>query len=287
MKKIQFTLFFLLFLVPTPAHANATLAKGAHVTSGLNPALFNALNNDVWMGDDSVIYDIQVGQNLAAYGAINAELIYRIPFNTNAATINTLKTLPNFHCRFELLNEYDLATPPYNTGTVAATLVVADIAVIDANCPNAYLILGLATQGVFTAKSSELWDALPQSAKDRIDAVSWHYYPTVVRDSNGVFDADATALEVKRYTRGTVRPWMNARGIHNGYNSEVGLDAAQVTKPEAALFVNALWADMETFAWLKGVLFYDYEYNGLNYVPLSNTTQTQLNKVGQAWRDLP
>lgn len=285
MKKILFALLLLLFLAPTPTHANTTLSKGAHVTSGVNSTLFNTLNNDVWMGDDSVIYDLNSGSNLATYGAINAELIWRVPFNTNGTVIGYLKTLPNFHCKFELLNEPDLGGSTY-TPTYAASLVVADIAVIDANCPNAYVMLQLSSQSNFSVYSPQLWDTLPQSAKDRIDEVSWHFYPSPPHFVNGVFDPAATVSEIHYYNRHTVRPFMNARGIAVGSMTETGFDRGYFTQEQVQAIIPLLWEDSKTFAWLSKVLFYDNSFNGLNYIPLVNSPQTRLTPAGRSWRDL-
>lgn len=263
------------------ARASTVLSKGAHITRGINPTLFNTLHNAYWMGDDTVISDLNAGQNLATYGAIQAEYIHRIPFNTDGAKLAIVRVLPNFHGTFELLNEPDLG--PY-TPADAAALVAADIAVIDANCPGAYLILQLASQSHFVTYSPPLWNEIGKlGLQARINEISFHHYPTVQRDISGVFDPDATALETKKYTRGVVRPFMNQRGITYGSLTETGLDAGQVTKPEAALFVKSLWSVMQTFAWAKRLGWYDYMFNGLNYVPLSLVAQNQLNKVGQAW----
>lgn len=282
MKRILFVLLLLL-LVPSPVRANTALLKGTHITSGVNAALFNTLNNDVWMGDDSVVIAMRSVTTQAPYLAMQGEYIHRIPYLTYPQEVQAVLQFPHFNHKWEVLNECDLGG---RTPQECATLIQQNMAFILVDDPNAYIIVQLPSQYHFSTFAASMLEALPPNVLSRINALSFHYYPSVHRDSDGVFAPLAAAAEVKKYIRGVVRPVMNKYGVVDGWLTEIGFDAAQVTKTEAALFVPALWADLETFAWLRGGLWYEYEYNGLNYVPLCNTLQTQCNKVGQAWRGL-
>lgn len=248
------------------------MLKGVHIAQGFNATLFNSLGNDIWLGTDEVLVDIRNPANQAPYELITAKYVYRIPHDAGTNEITHVMELSNFDGKVEVGNEWDLNSITPTEGAALAEVIIANVLSVK---PDAYIILQLASQLHFESYSAPLYDALSAATKARINAVSVHYYPST-----------SDPLETKQYLRQTVRPFMNARNISDLFLTETGLDAAYFTQEQTAIYIPLLWTALSEFSWLKGVCWYMYQYDNLNYVILSNTNQTKLKPAGKSWRDV-
>lgn len=274
MNRTFFVLALLVLLAPSPARATSPLQKCAIAAEGFNVPLFNTFNNDVWMGTDAVTADQWYTHTQGAYVDVTAEYIPRFPNTAHAELVRNSLSIPTFRGKIVISNEPDLWG--YSPADTAAK-TEANVREILSALPDAYIIFSITSQAHFPDYATDTWALLPDWVKAEIDALGIHYYP---------YSLDP--IEVRSYLRKQVRPWANQRNIEDVWLTETGLwEAPYRTIEDARAYIPKLWAELETFEWLKGVCWYYHNTDGQGYMTLVNPQQTKPTKAGAAWKEIP